>query len=76
MAGIQETAEREICSRRSEGSGHRGHQQCQQIRRVCRGTGGSDFHGDNKPGLDLGVGYGKLYVPEEYMENLKKLSFN
>lgn len=39
-------------------------------------SGGSDFHGDNKPGLDLGVGYGKLYVPEEYMENLKKLSFN
>lgn len=39
-------------------------------------SGGSDFHGDNKPGLDLGVGYGKLYVPEEYMENLKKLAFN
>lgn len=26
-------------------------------------SGGSDFHGDNKPGLDLGVGYGKLFVP-------------
>lgn len=30
-------------------------------------SGGSDFHGTNKPGLDLGVGYGRLYVPEEYM---------
>ncbi len=34
-------------------------------------SGGSDFHGTNKPGLDLGVGYGRLYVPEEYMKNLK-----
>lgn len=34
-------------------------------------SGGSDFHGTNKPGLDLGVGYGKLYVPEEYMTDLK-----
>lgn len=34
-------------------------------------SGGSDFHGANKPGLDLGVGYGKLYVPEEYMTCLK-----
>ena len=33
-------------------------------------SGGSDFHGANKPGLDLGVGYGKLYVPEEYMSKL------
>lgn len=34
-------------------------------------SGGSDFHGDNKPGLDLGIGYGKLYIPEEYMQKLK-----
>ena len=26
-------------------------------------SGGSDFHGANKPGLDLGTGYGSLYVP-------------
>lgn len=37
-------------------------------------SGGSDFHGDNKPGLDLGVGYGKLYVPYEVLSNLKKAS--
>ena len=34
-------------------------------------SGGSDFHGENKPGLDLGTGYGKLYVPEEILERIK-----
>lgn len=35
-------------------------------------TGGSDFHGANKPGLDLGTGYGKLYVPYCCLEDLKR----
>lgn len=35
-------------------------------------SGGSDFHGANKPGLDLGCGYGKLFVPEEILDNLRK----
>ncbi|MCM1387361.1 MAG: PHP domain-containing protein [Bacillus sp. (in: Bacteria)] len=35
-------------------------------------SGGSDFHGANKPGLDLGCGYGKLFVPEEMLDNIKK----
>lgn len=34
-------------------------------------SGGSDFHGANKPGLDLGTGYGHLFVPEEVLTNLK-----
>ncbi len=34
-------------------------------------SGGSDFHGVNKPGLDLGCGYGKLFVPEEFLTNIK-----
>ena len=34
-------------------------------------SGGSDFHGANKPGLDLGTGYGKLFVPEEFLEKIK-----
>lgn len=34
-------------------------------------SGGSDFHGCNKPKLDLGTGYGKLFVPEEILTNLK-----
>lgn len=35
-------------------------------------SGGSDFHGGNKPGLDLGTGYGKLFVPYEVLDNIKK----
>ncbi len=38
-------------------------------------TGGSDFHGSFKKALNLGTGYGKLYVPfrmYEYILNLKK----
>lgn len=34
-------------------------------------SGGSDFHGANKPNLDLGAGYGKLFVPEEFLDKLK-----
>lgn len=47
-----------------------------QIRRLAQKydlliSGGSDFHGSNKPGLDLGTGYGKLYIPEEVLTKLK-----
>lgn len=35
-------------------------------------SGGSDFHGANKPGLELATGYGKLFIPEEILTNLKK----
>lgn len=34
-------------------------------------SGGSDFHGANKPRLDLGTGYGDLAVPYELLEALK-----
>ena len=34
-------------------------------------SGGSDFHGENKPGLSLGSGYGDLAVPEEYLTAMK-----
>ena len=34
-------------------------------------SGGSDFHGNAKPGLELGTGYGKLYVPVEVLKALK-----
>ena len=37
-------------------------------------SGGSDFHGANKQGLDLGTGYGHLYIPDEYYFNLKNAS--
>lgn len=35
-------------------------------------SGGSDFHGANKPGLDLAVGYGKLHVHEDVLKKMKK----
>lgn len=34
-------------------------------------SGGSDFHGNNKPDLDLGVGYGRLYVPDSVLDDLR-----
>lgn len=33
-------------------------------------TGGSDFHGSNKPDIDLGTGKGKLQVPDSILEAL------
>lgn len=35
-------------------------------------TGGTDFHGLNKPGVDLGIGYGDMKVPYSCVENLKR----
>ena len=35
-------------------------------------SGGSDFHGSAKPGLDLAVGYGKLFIPEELLDKIKE----
>ena len=37
-------------------------------------TGGSDFHGNNKPNISLGIGTGSLAVPYEYLENLKEFA--
>ena len=34
-------------------------------------SGGSDFHGENKPDIRLGVGKGTLRVPMEYLEDMK-----
>ena len=43
-------------------------------------SGGSDYHGDAKPRLELGTGYGKLCVPEEILDKLngqyKKIFFS
>ncbi|MCM1542154.1 MAG: PHP domain-containing protein [Blautia sp.] len=49
-----------------------------QIRRLAEAyglavSGGSDFHGENKPGLDLAVGYGKLFIPYSVLDALKEL---
>lgn len=39
-------------------------------------SGGSDFHGSNKPRLDLGTGYGSLYVPYEVLTELHGINNN
>lgn len=40
-------------------------------------SGGSDFHGATKPGLELATGYGNLRVPEDVLLTLKtKLNHN
>ena len=35
-------------------------------------SGGSDFHGENKPGLSFGTGYGRLYIHEDVLASLKR----
>ena len=35
-------------------------------------SGGSDFHGRNKPDIQIGTGYGTLEVPMQSLEELKK----
>ncbi len=34
-------------------------------------TGGSDFHGTRKPGVDLGSGFGNLLIPYDIIKKLK-----
>lgn len=34
-------------------------------------TGGTDFHGDLRPGVEIGIGHGKLDVPYSSYENLR-----
>lgn len=34
-------------------------------------SGGSDYHGDNKPNISLGIGKGNLNIPDEIIGNFK-----
>ncbi len=34
-------------------------------------SGGSDYHGGNKPDIDLGTGRGHLFVPEEFLTDIR-----
>ena len=36
-------------------------------------TGGSDFHGANKPQISMGTGRGNLKIPYSVLEKLKSL---
>lgn len=38
----------------------------------CLRSGGSDFHGTLKKGLELGTGYGDLFVPEHFLKEIEK----
>ena len=47
------------------------------VRKLCNKyellpSGGSDFHGTNKPAIDMGTGRGTLSVPFEYLINIAK----
>ncbi len=48
----------------------------QLIKRIAREnhlliSGGSDFHGENKPHIKLGTGRGHLYIPYSVLEDIK-----
>ena len=50
-------------------------EQRRHLARICRdlgvvATGGSDYHGDYKPGLAVGTGWGDLVLPDEAVEML------
>ena len=39
-------------------------------------SGGSDYHGANKPDIELGTGRGHLFVPEEILTKIKEYKNN
>lgn len=34
-------------------------------------SGGSDYHGENKPDIELGTGRGHLFVPEDFLDKIR-----
>lgn len=55
-------------------SHHRG--ESQRLQELCHSydllpTGGSDFHGDNKPDIRIGTGYGNLRISELLLDDIK-----
>lgn len=58
---------------------HSDHKECdikayaEMARDYCLGvTGGSDFHGEAKPGVRLGVGTGSLSIPRSVLDRLRE----
>ena len=39
-------------------------------------SGGSDFHGDTKPDISLGIGRGNLFVPAAFVTPLQEVTKN
>ncbi|GFI62279.1 5'-3' exoribonuclease [Clostridiales bacterium] len=51
--------------------------QSEEMRKICEyygllKSGGSDFHGGNKPDISIGKGRGNLAVPQEFADSMKK----
>ncbi|MCD8036689.1 MAG: PHP domain-containing protein [Clostridiales bacterium] len=51
--------------------------QSDEIRKICEyykllKSGGSDFHGANKPDIQIAVGRGNLRIPQEFAEKMKE----
>lgn len=52
-------------------------EQTRRYQRLCRkyqliATGGTDYHGTYKPGVELGRGWGNLQIPYELLDEMKK----
>lgn len=53
------------------------HKQAYEMLKICEHynlleSGGSDFHGDNKPDIKIGTGRGNLKIPQEFTEKMKE----
>lgn len=51
--------------------------QSDEIRKICQyykllKSGGSDFHGDNKPDIKIGAGRGNLRIPQKFADDMKE----
>lgn len=51
--------------------------QSREMKKICKHykllqSGGSDFHGANKPDISIGKGRGNLGIPQEFAEKMKK----
>ena len=49
---------------------------CKEVKHLAKEydlklSGGSDFHGSNKPHIKLGSGMGRLFVPYDLLTNLR-----
>ena len=46
-------------------------EECELSTQMAIESGGSDFHGENKPDIKIGVGQGDLQVPYEFLSKMK-----
>lgn len=72
---VEELKKRGLLGLEAVYSTHKGYEE-DEMRRLARTTGlcisgGSDFHGSNKPAIDLGCGRGNLKIPYEILKQLR-----